>query len=182
FLIFNTLLVVAIRSTVDALIENRFVSMVAQLSIVMSRLPNGGLTVFDVRESFFTPRVVACALALFALTCALRQHHVAAWALALGATLAHPLMGFGALLVVAVCHGFDVLPRGAVIAVLGLATAVGVVTLGYRPLGTALFGTMDQDWLEIVRGVSPYNFPDQWLSSDWIRTLMAITLSACAAL
>src|SRR5213079_1922131 len=111
------------------------------------------------------------ALALFALTAALRRRYVVALALAAVATLAHPLMGFGAVLVVLICAIADVLPRRAGVAALSLGVALGLGCVAYRPLGSSMFGTMDQEWLLIVRYASAYAVLDGWTVSDWVRML-----------
>jgi hypothetical protein len=181
FLVSNTLLVVAIERLVATLIDDRVLCTLALLFVVMSPLPYAGLGVFQVRESFFTPRIAASALALFALTATLRQRYGFALALAAIATLAHPLMGFGAVLVVLICAGADLLPRRVGVAGLSLVVALGLGCVAYRPLGDSMFGTMDQEWLLIVRYASAYVVLDGWTVSDWVRMLAGFTLVSSAA-
>src|SRR5262249_845689 len=61
----------------------------------------------------------------------------------------------------------------------GIVLAAGAVgALGYAPLGRALFGTMDDEWLGIVRKAATYNFPGSWTPGDWMNLSMSIVLAA----
>jgi hypothetical protein len=73
-----------------------------------------------------------------------------------------------------------VVPQRAVLLAGAVLAAVAVVALGYPPLGHALFGTMDQEWLGIVRKLASYNFPGLWSAGDLINVSMSIVVSALA--
>jgi hypothetical protein len=181
YLLSNALLILSMQRLIRTLIDDTVVSTAALVCLVVSSLPYGGLGVFHVEEAFFTPRLLSCALALVALERALRAQYVAGLAFAATATVVHPLMGFGALLVVGATAAFDLLPRRGVLVAGAVAAAGGAMVLGHVPLGHALFGTMDEEWLRIVRNAASYDFPDWWSGDDWITASMSILIPAVAA-
>lgn len=182
FLIGNALLILATQRFIRALIDDPLVSTAALLFLMMSPVSYGGLAVFHVYESFFTPRVLSCALALFALEQTLIKHHGRGLALALIGTVVHPLMGFGAVLVGLACALLDILSIRRFLAVLALSSTVGVVLVGYFPLGVRVFGTMDAEWLTAVRDASPYNFPGMWAFNDWLNLSLSVALPICVGM
>ena len=113
--------------------------------------------------------VPATALVLFALEPLLRGRYLVASLLLAVGCLIHPLMAFGALLVLGLVVAMRFLNLRLVLflGILGLTAAV--VVLGYAPLGYCLFGRMDAEWLEVVYLVSPYLFPTQWGWGEWIE-------------
>jgi hypothetical protein len=182
FLVGNALLILATQRFIRTLIDDPLVSTAALLFLMMSAVPYGGLGVFHVHESFFTPRVLSCALALFGLEQTLKKHHGRGLALALIGTVVHPLMGFGAVLIGLACALLDTLPIRRFLAVLSISTAVGVVLVGYFPLGVRVFGTMDAAWLAAVRDASPYNFPGLWAFNDWLNLSLSVALPICVGM
>ena len=81
----------------------------------------------------------------------------------------HPLMAFGGALVFAGWWAVERFGwRRTLIACAALAVAVAAV-LACRPLGTRLFGPMDDDWRDCARRAVPMNFPSEWLFLDWLH-------------
>jgi hypothetical protein len=181
FLIFNTSLVVASERLVAMLIEEPVLRTLTQLFVVMSPLPYGGFGVLHVQENFFTPRIIACALGLFGLGAILRQRYMAAFILSAVATLAHPIMGFGVVMLLVIVVGMECFPRRIAVAGFGVGLTIGLIGLTYLPFGRALFGTMDPEWLTIVRQGSAYALLGGWTVSDWARTIVALGLVSGAA-
>jgi hypothetical protein len=182
FFVFNALLIYAMQRVVTALIDDGILSTLALLFMVMAPLPYGGLRVFLVHEAFFTPRVIACAVALLGLEQSLRQHHVRALGFAVVATIVHPLMGCGVLMISGGCAVLEVVPRRLVWWIFGVAAAAGLMVLALPSLGVRVFGTMDPEWLEIVRSASAYNFPGEWMMSDWFKVSLALGVLVSAGL
>ena len=181
FLLFNTVLIIAIDRLVETLIGDPALRPLVCGLIVLSPLPYAGLGVFHVQEHFFTPRLIATGLGLFALDSMIRQRPVRAVTLAAAATLVHPLMGFGVVLAVTIVVGGQ-LPRRIAAVTLGLALTIGSLLLVHRPLGTALFGSIDDEWLQIIREAAAYTLPGGWVASDWVRTGTALAVVIAAAL
>jgi len=132
----------------------------------------GGYRVFSCLEAFVTPRMGAEALVLCGLALALTAR--VAWAVVLLAlaTLLHPVMaaaGWAALfaLQLAIPH-----PRTAAIAVVAAVVTLVVFAL-VLPIGP--FSRFDPQWLELVRGRSPYLFATNWQTVDWEGTLVVLT-------
>jgi hypothetical protein len=182
YLLSNALLIIAMQRLIRTLIDDRRVATAAVIFLAVNPLSYGGIGVFHVTEAFFTPRLLSGALALFALERALNARYVMGAALAAAATVTHPLMGIGALTIVAATGALDRLPgRASIIAAAAVAICTAVV-LGYPPWGRALFGTIDANWLQVIRNAATYNFPGAWSADDWIRTTMAIGLPIVAAM
>jgi hypothetical protein len=182
FLVFNTLLIVAIDRVLAALVDEGRLRTLAALLVVMTPLSYGGLNVFRVQEYFFTPRAIATGLVLFGLASSARGRHTAAFVLAVSATIVHPLMGVGAVLVVVMAAYVRHLSSRTTTSACALAVACGLVTVLYHPLGNALFGTIDPEWLLIIREVSPYALVGEWIVIDWVRTAVALGFVAGAGL
>jgi hypothetical protein len=180
FLVSSAALVVALDRLVSLLVDDRLLRTATAIFVAMSSMPYAGLSVFFVREGFYTPRMTASALAVFALTCALEKRYAVGLVLGVLATLAHPLMGAPAVIVVLGAMISGRLSRAAAwLTALSVALA-GLAALTYRPLGQALFGVMDDEWLELVRHASPYVVLEGWTASDWARlvTVAAVVASA----
>jgi hypothetical protein len=181
FLVFNALLVFVMQRLVNALIDDPALATLALLVMVIVPLPYGGLRVFHVREAFFTPRVIGCAIGLLALEQILRIRYVRGLMLALAATLAHPLIGSGVLMIWGGCAVFEFLSNRAVWWVLAGGGGLALLILGYYPLGVTIFGSMDAEWLAVVRSASAYNFPLEWKVGDWLNVFVSLAVAVCAA-
>ena len=169
YLIFNTLFLFALKRFVERLISDRVLSTLALCYLVVAPLPFGGLNVFSVHEPFLTPRIMANALLLIGLDQVLQGRFGRAllW-LALGGAM-HPLMACGGLLVWAGCLAVAVLSRRQVLVLGAALTVLAIAVLAIPSLGLAVFGAMDDEWRQVVRQASPYNFPDEWAPRDWIN-------------
>lgn len=155
--------------------------VVAVLVLAVDPVHFGGFGVFQVNESFLTPRLPACGLTLLGLAWMLRGHPLrAAGCFVLGCLL-HPLMaivGFPILL------GWLVVTRWPERGLIGL-TALAIVgcalVLGIPAVGYALFKRMDADWLEQVRLVTTYNFPLHWRTWDYLTLAMNVAVVGVTA-
>jgi hypothetical protein len=181
FVVFNGLLIFALQRLSFALVDDPRVAVAGVLMTVVSPMPYGGLGIFHVLEFFFTPRIMSCALAIYALERIVRQHYT--WGLLLGvaATIIHPLMGFGAAAIGLCCAAHDRLPERAVVPAMVATAVTGGILLAYRRLATAVFGTMDAEWLEVTRQASAYNFPALWTARDWLQAALSIAVAVWAA-
>lgn len=136
--------------------------------------------VFTCLESFVTPRMAAEALALGGLAAVLRGRTAMAALLIVMAGLLHPLMAAAGLaatccLCCVITHPRRALPLGA--SALVLLTAIGLML----PIGP--LGRFDPDWLELVKGRSPFLFLAYWKSADWAwAATIAATLGQAATL
>ena len=167
---------------VRALLPDPLLSSLTLVFLVATPIPYGGIGSFHVMECFLTPRVLATALVLFALEPLLRGRYLVASLLLAAGCLIHPLMAFGALLVLGLVVAMRFLNLRLVLflGILGLTAAVAV--LAYAPLGYRLFGRMDGEWLETVYLVSPYLFPTQWGRGEWIEVVLAQAVVTIAAI
>lgn len=181
FLVSNALLIVAMQRVVRALVDDPAAATAALVLLVLLPLGYGGMGIFRVAEPFFTPRLVSCALALFALERSLRDRHAAAIALAIAATVAHPLMGFPAAAIVATCAALNFAPRPVVFAASFIGAVVLIAVAAIHPIGAAVFGTIDSEWHDVVWRASTYNFPGAWPTGDWLGVAASIALPLAAA-
>jgi hypothetical protein len=181
YVVSNALLLLAIQRLVRTAIKDRVVSTIALLGLATTPIAFGGLTIFHVNESFLTPRILANALTLFGLERALRRRYAVGLALIAGGCLFHPLMAVGGLAVVAVGWAWERLPRRVVVGLALAAAAALAIVLAVPPLGFAVFGRMDSEWLARVRIASAYNFPLEWEANDWVRLSVGLLTVAAGA-
>jgi hypothetical protein len=181
FLTSNALLIFGMQRLVRALVDDSVVATTALVMTVLLPLWYGGMGIFRVAEPFFTPRLVSCPLALFALERSLRNQHATAISLAIAATVAHPLMGFPAATIVAICAALHFAPRSVMVLALISGAMVVVAAAAVHPIGIAVFGSMDAEWHDIVWRASTYNFPSAWPLGDWLAVAASIALPLAAA-
>jgi hypothetical protein len=162
-----------------ALVPDRPAAVLALLFVAVAPLPLGGNEIFHLNESFLTPRIAACGLVLLGLERMLAgRPRVALLGLA-GGMLLHPLMAVGGLFVfLAWWLAQRLTPRQLAVlaAVLGVLAAAA---LAYRPLGTRLFGSMDDEWRDIHLEICFYIDPAWWAARDWAR--LGAELLVCGA-
>jgi hypothetical protein len=91
-------------------------------------------------------------------------------------------MGCGVLMISAGCAALEILARRLVWWIFGVAAAAGLIALALPSLGARVFGTMDPEWLEIVRSASAYNFPSEWPTSDWFKVSLGLGVLVSAGL
>jgi hypothetical protein len=183
YLISNALLLLGMMRLMRALIKDRLLSTLAVIFLAVAPLAFGGLDVFHVNENFLTPRILAVAITLFALERALRGRFKTGLALAVAGCLVHPIMAVGGVLVVAALWAWERLPRRVAFGLAAAFAAATAAALAVRPLGFAVFGRMDADWLARVRIVSASNFPLEWQANDWIQLAISLlTVTAAAGL
>jgi hypothetical protein len=168
---------------IRALTDNHVVVALAAILIAVSPLWFGGLQIFRSNEAFFTPRLPACALSLFALERALKGRLLGAAACLGAALVLHPLMAEGAVLVCLTYAGWGVLEQRTVpVKVAAVAAAVALLVIGISITGRYV-PVLDDTWRAIIRQASPYNFPADWDPSDWLTVIGSIaTVSAAAYL
>lgn len=181
YLVFNTLIIVALFRLVRALIEDPLISTLALVYLVSAPLSYGACDIFMVHEQFFTPRIIGSALTLFALERLLRGHFATAIALLGAGTLMHPLMAFGGIMIATcfvACTYFS--PR-VFIGLFATALLLGALILGIPALGTFFFGSMDDHWHHLIRLAVGYNYHDSWPLKDWLNLAIsfALPISAC---
>jgi hypothetical protein len=181
FLISNALVIAAMQRVVRALVDDPADATAALVMLVLLPLWYGGMGIFRVAEPFFTPRILSCALALFGLERSLRDRHAAAIALAILATVAHPLMGFPSFAIVAICAALNAVPRPVAFTVATIGAGALIAVAAVHPLGAAVFGTIDGQWKDVVWRASTYNFPGAWPTGDWPGVAMSIALPLGAA-
>lgn len=175
YLVFNSLLILALQRLVSALVADRGLAVLGLIFLMVAPQPFGGLHIFQVQEPFLTPRILANALVLFGLERLLAGRYLLSFLLLLGAATMHPLMAQGGLAIWVLVVAWDFLPRLVFFGAIG-AGALALIGLLFIPsLGLALFGGMDEEWREIVRLASAYNFPDEWKPRDWLS--IAVSLS-----
>src|SRR5262249_46889300 len=114
----------------------------------------------------------------------LAGRRLAAAALLAAAAVLHPVMALAGVLVWAgdaAAAAWSTRPGRLVV---GAAALVGVGTLATPPLGRWLFGTMDADWLALVRWATPSTLPVEWRLADWLDAAvgLAMLLGAAAVL
>jgi len=180
YLLFNTLLILAMKRLVETLIRDRVVSTLGLAFLMVAPLNFGGLSVFHVHEPFLTPRIMANALVLFALERTLRERFGSAIILLVFAGLLHPLMACGGFLVWGVCLAVRLLSTRHLL-ILGVGTlGIAATVLACPPLGFRIFGAMDEPWRDAVLRASAYNFPSEWSFADWLNVAVSLGMALAA--
>jgi hypothetical protein len=181
YFLFNSLLILGLKRLVETLIEDRLVSTLALVFMMVVPLHFGGLKALGVQESFLTARLVANALVLLGLEQTVRQRYCPALVLLVLGLAFHPLMAIGGLAIWAGSCAWNLLPGKILVflvLVLGLAS---VLVLSNFTVGSALFGTMDESWREVVRRATPFNFVSEWYVEDWLNVGMGLIGVGAAA-
>ncbi len=181
YLAFNSLLIVALQRLVEALIDDRLVSTLALVFMVVAPLTFGGLNSFDVHENFLTSRLMANALTLFGLERTLRRRFGSALLFLIFAMALHPVMAFGGVLIWG-CFCLWCVVRGPAFAILlaGIGAAVSWF-LATPSLAGRLLGTLDDTWHEVILRATPFVFPSEWVVTDWINIAMGLIGVSAAA-
>ena len=89
-------------------------------------------------------------------------------------------MGFAGLAIGVASAIINMAPRRLVAPIIVTALGSATALLAYRPLAVAVFGTIDAQWLDMIRRASAYNFPQLWTLDDWIHLSMSIALPVWA--
>jgi hypothetical protein len=179
YLVFNALFIFGLFRLVRALIDDALIATLSLLFLVSAPLPYGGGDIFTVHEQFFTPRVIATALTLFALERTLRQRFGQALLFLIAGTLIHPLMAFGGVLIWVGCVAWT-LPIWLSATSFAAIAAAGLVVLLNRSIGVRIFGEMDDDWHELIRLAVGYNYPDTWAPKVWLNVALSFAIPGAA--
>jgi hypothetical protein len=154
---------------IRALTRDDMLTAVIVLFFAVAPVPFGGNEVFHVNESFLTPRLIASGLVLLGLERALAGKILLPAALFLGAMAMHPLMGVGGVLTWVLWWLFGYLKWWQLTGALVLSLAASVGVLAYEPVGTHVFGHMDDAWREINLQICFFIKPTEWTPEDWAR-------------
>ena len=177
YLVFNTIFLWGLFRFVRALFPDPLIATAALIFLVSGDLYYGGHGIFTVHEQFFTPRLVATGLVLHALADVVNHRFVGAFVLLAMALVVHPLMALGGVLIWAGFLAHLWLPTRWFHACLIGGALLGLTLLAIVPLGTKLFGYMDDDWHEVIRRAVLYNYPDAWSRLDWTNQLLAFAVA-----
>jgi hypothetical protein len=184
YLLGNACFLVACQRFVPSLVHQRLAALGALIYVAVNPLPFGGFETFLVNENFLTPRIWSVALVVLGLERLLRDRMAVSLACIVASMLLHPIMGFSGLCIWICWHLLRLAgPQAVGLMVMAGASVLAVVLL-VEPLGTAIFGQMDQRWLTFSTGGNPYCRPTDWRASDWfaIATAFAIVASGRALL
>ena len=174
----TTLLIVAMMRIVRRLIADRMVALLALLCMAVVPLEFGGQGTLRVNETFLTPRLLSMGLALLGLDYLLQARYGPSLLLSIAAGLLHPLMAVGGFLVwggVLLVDKLGWRRASLIVACLGVGLAA---LLAMPSLAGRVFGIMDDDWRETVRRGSPFPFPSEWETRDWINTMLCLLAAA----
>lgn len=157
-------LLIAAWSFARALMPARFAWLGLGMLVVTPGFYGSGIT-FAVFEEFITPRLLAEALVLFALTAWMRERRVLSAILLLAGFLLHPIMTFPALILIAVMgwglsHWRKLWPLLLVAAVMAAVALAGALPLGHFQF--------DPDWWPMADRV-PHLIIGHWTLHDWAR-------------
>jgi hypothetical protein len=144
-------------------------------------MPFGGNEIFQLNESFLTPRVAACGLVFLGLERMLAGRLRRSLAVLAAALVLHPLMAFVGFLVFALWWALTRLSRRQLLAAAAAACALAAVVVGYEPLGRRVFGYMDDPWRDVIFEVCFFIRPQEWAVSDWLRLACAVPVVAVLA-
>ena len=165
---------------VNALVGNGMVVTLALLFLAIAPVGFGGNGVFHVNESFLTPRIAASGLVLWGLERLLAGRGVAALTIQALAVVVHPLQGSGGLIIVGLTWAGRQLSWRRRILTLGLVCCSGLVLL-WEPVGSRLFGVMDEEWRSVILEVCCFIRPSEWALQDWARIVIGTLIVGASA-
>lgn len=162
------------------LARNLMPGMIAWLALgLFAMVPTfyGEGLVFEVLETFITPRLAAEALVLFGLTAWLRHQRTKSIVLLAASFVIHPIMTFPAIVLLAVMAWG--LPQWRSLWPLGLVAVftTALALSGVIPLARWQF---DEVWLPVTRW-APHLMLAQWTTMDWARIGTVVATLAFAA-
>src|SRR5262249_12563910 len=164
-----------------ALVPDRAAAVLALVYLAMAPLPLGGNEIFHLNEPFLTPRTPACGLVLLRRERGLARRPGQAALLLGGAFALHPLMAFGGGLALLLWGALAWLRPGALAALAALAGVAGAAVVFHEPLGTRLFGHLDEEWREVILELCFFIHPAAWTAGDWLRVVCCAGVTAAAA-
>ncbi len=179
YLVSKTLFFLGLQRLVCRLVPKRSVAIISLLLIAATSVGFGGMRVFNVNESFLTPRILATGLVLFGLERLLNHRWLQSLGLMGIALTVHPVMAISGVLVWAVSFGFRVLTIRQQLFAYGIATVAAIVTLAIPSIGLRIFGEMDPTWKDCVDDFNLYAVPQLWDATDWLQIVIAF--SVCGA-
>jgi hypothetical protein len=151
------------------LISSNLALVLALIHLAIVPVAFGGNEIFHVNESFLTPRLSSCALALLALERMLAGRIVVVGLLLLGSLVLHPLMAVGGILTAGLWWLARRCTAPQLVWLALAAVALATLVTGLEPVGDRLFGHMDEVWRTINLKICFYIRPARWWWSDWIR-------------
>ncbi|MEM7311590.1 MAG: hypothetical protein AAF497_00420 [Planctomycetota bacterium] len=178
YLLSKTLFFAGLQSFVCSVIPKKSIAILSLLVIAGTNVGFGGMRVFNVNESFLTPRILATALVLFGLERLVRRRWFQSIGLMGLAMTIHPVMAVSGVLVwgLTLCMRLLSIRQQAVLYIVAkLAVAVVLII---PPLGLRVFGEMDSLWKDCVDDFNLYAFPQIWDVTDWVRIGIAFALVA----
>ena len=151
------------------LISNSVALILALIHLAIVPVAFGGNDIFHVNESFLTPRLASCAFVLLAMERMLAGRMVIALGLLLGSLLLHPLMAVGGIVPAGLWWGARYCTRRQLAWLSLSAVALAALVIGIEPLGSRLFGHMDEVWRTINFEMCAFIRPALWEWDDWVR-------------
>jgi hypothetical protein len=169
YLVSKALLFWSLLRLSRVLISSNLAVILALIHLAIVPVAFGGNEIFHVNESFLTPRLSSCALALLALERMLAGRIVVVGLLLLGSLVLHPLMAVGGILTSGLWWLARRCTARQLVWLAVAAVALTTLVTGLEPLGDRLFGHMDDVWHTITLQICFYIRPVRWWWSDWIR-------------
>ena len=167
YLVSKSILIFGMMRLVLTLVPNRVAAVLALMFAMAATIHYGGQHLLTVQENFLTARTLACGLVLLGLDWLLRGRPILSLTSIVFAAAIHPLMAFGGLLIWAGFHLWKYLGVKVFVGATVLATALAAVVLAIEPIGTRVFGPMDDLWRQTIISASSFNFPSHWARDDW---------------
>ncbi|CAN5268331.1 hypothetical protein BH09PSE2_BH09PSE2_04860 [soil metagenome] len=140
----------------------------------------GGFDVFRYGEAFASPRPLAEAAVIAAMTClAMRRDWLAAGFVVVAGVL-HPVMALPGVMIVFIVFAART-PRLWFLPLVG-AAALSLAAAFKLPLADRLFTTVDPEWMKVLLARTPYLFATWWRPGDWGRLFVqAAVVGLCLA-
>lgn len=148
--------------------------------VLLATLPPyyGAYKIFSYGETFLTARLYAEALVLGGLALVVRQQHLFASLLFMGAMLVHPLMGVWGVIFMIFYYGrWDIFRF-----VIALFCVMAVLYIGHAYFSATMeiFAEMDDAWYQLVLNRSPFLFVDAWPLEAWNQVALDLSIIAGA--
>lgn len=146
------------------------------LSVVLLPALYFGFSVLSYGEPFATPRLFVEGLTFWSLWCFFNRAYVVSGLLVVVAMTLHPIMGLiAAALIIGILlqesrRWWLVFGLGSIA---GLALALGSGLVPHE----RLTATLDGDWLRVVQQRAKYLYLAEWLTKDWARILLAVSVT-----
>ena len=176
YLITKVLFFISVVRLILLIVKPRYLATMGSILVAIDPIYYGGLHVFSVNESFFTPRLIAQVTVLCTLERWFIGKTLQAWMFAFVGMLFHPLMNFVAIVFLSTSAIIQSYQWKGLLTLVGILTCVSLILHFEKNIALQFLGHLDDEWYNSILQSTHFNLPDHWYASDWARLVIESTV------